>query len=169
VLLHEFWHHVDTGLCGSASKAANDHEYADLNRHATYTENGELTEEFLLQQPETFQDAEANYSTYRSNASEALAEGDTAKYEQYSELAAQEIADVEMQTSYSYKNVREDKAELGPIVFEPYYYDEILDDRSPVRREKFLLLMTRLFEEIPQEVHSYAAVYGTTLHSDSQE
>lgn len=69
-------------------------------------------------------------------------------------------------TRYGYKNVVEDKAELGKNLFGRYNYAVILDKRLPAIRQKALVLLARMYNRFPNVVRYYAAVSDRPSSAD---
>ena len=63
-------------------------------------------------------------------------------------------------------SIVEEKAEMGKNIAFPERYGDVLDKNMPVYRQKFLLLMTRLYKRAPNIVRFLAATGSRTYSSD---
>lgn len=152
---HEYEHLIDAAECG-ADGMQNDPAYESLNRRAKYAGEYPLPQGFLNTVPRTWEALSGKIYPLKDAMQEAAKKRDAAKGRQ-SQKALEALENgIEVESDYGYKNVGEDKAELGSHIFDPPSYGDVLDKISPVRRAKFLLLLARLYELAPEVVEYYS-------------
>jgi hypothetical protein len=159
---HEYYHLVDSDACGP-QRIHTDRAYAAQNVAGTYAERWPLPPGFIEKQPKSYgalADSRGRLYTKKNEAREREDRGAYCNAEAELDTLHK---DVEVNSDYSYYNVAEDKAEIGSQVLQPQEYPHMLDPTMPVRRNKFKLLLARLYEKHRNVATYYLSIANKAL------
>lgn len=155
---HEFMHLVDSATCGGGFEAEQDPAIDDINSAIPYdSEMGDMTpRQFAQKRPYSYKDMRIIMRNYLDQPNSLMP----------CDLSTSFENSMKVFTQYSYKNVVEDKAEIGKNFFGRYNYAVILDKRLPAIRQKALVLLARIYNKFPNVVRYYAAVSDRPSSAD---
>jgi len=147
---HELFHLVDAKLCGPEGMK-NDPEYEALNDGKDIYGSDKTKvipfEEYFINRQEREQ-----------RMKEALRNYDKGTYCELEQQGIKEAKQVAAESWYSLTDAVEDKAEMGTNFYAgPYSYEIIEATKSPVYKNKFHLLMARIYHVAPNIVRYFAA------------
>ncbi len=152
---HEVTHEMDEVNCGSPEAMMNDPEYAALNGGMDIYDPANYSK-VITYEGKIWEDVnkliDEQHSTDRA---QACADQRTLNQDMQKVVAQSETPDIV-----------EEKAEMGKNIAFPQSYGYTLDKNMPVYRQKFLLLMTRLYKRAPNVVRFLAAASSRTYSSD---
>lgn len=158
VITHEEFHLEDTGLCGSPADASSDPSYAALNYGVPYLDG---TPEDAKPPRHTVPKSMENLMS--SNAYRDYEDTYYLHPEKHIHAACTALkklnllkSTVIMESDYSYKDVVEDKAELGNEALTVSGYADGLDPTTPKKRAKFMHLLARMYHQDPSVVKYFA-------------
>lgn len=152
---HELFHLVDAKICGPEGMN-NDPAYETLNGTRDIyraDKDGAIT----------YTDYFINRQERKRRMDEALKNVDVETYCRLEKQDKQEATQVVTESRYALNNVVEDKAEMGTSFYAgPYSYEIIETTKSPFYKNKFHLLMARIYHVAPNIIRYFAASRRTS-------
>jgi len=162
---HELTHLWDAHVCGGSSAMFNDPGLDKLNPAKIYREYPTAN---VKTKREGYKDYDSVLMSGRAaallkKASEASIMGDKKKSKAADAAYDKIFAKVVVMDDHGFKNVGEDKATLGQVIFSPYDYQTIYSKIQPYLAEKFAYVLARLYSVKPKIARYFIEVGNNTF------